>query len=525
MSGTGSIYIRAPEQVDFRNPEVVLNPRELHPWLEDLPPLRPLLTIRKILESIEILNTQKTTAKIRLQLLQLYRHHALAMFPSLETDSLKRLSIKELDRSTVQDQSIRLYLAIADGYKIVLRDALREGKIQQPDDFLMALYHAMEMLSLVLVSSFRYYRNVPANTFNDLHQLYLLVEHQNTQQMDVSISEPGLANEKLGFLYLQIIALSALNPFKLPQGFATRLYQELRRLSQHCTLSRQVPKSGSAETFIVDLGKDDAPLATHKESSDKKHDLPRLLDLGPMIKKVRAELTTLDHEAGAADKNDRKALLEKLVPPSIEEQTRKAERAPTVRNCKVTFGIDAVYHFLTLDQDQLEKTLQAQNDSFGFYALETWVILNESTTGYMLASQQMTQNEIRVGDIIGLLNEDTGNMPIRGLIAIIRWMRTQEDQQVHIGVEIIPGNILPASCHILEEGLSLMGTNNPYRGIFISSVPVLKQSASILMPKKVFRRGRKLEITIDQHPMTIKAGFLVEDTFTFDRFDFESIQS
>ena len=177
MSNIEQVIIRTPQQQGFRNPQVIFNIRELREWLDTLPLLKPASTIVQLTYAIEAFNRQQLNSKKRQQLLHEYRQVILQINPSLNLNALKRLSLTEKERVQLQLQSTALCMALADGYRIIIKQALEEGIAQKPGVMFEPLYLALEALSLALLNCFRAYKTAPQNLYQDIHQLYLLAEH------------------------------------------------------------------------------------------------------------------------------------------------------------------------------------------------------------------------------------------------------------------------------------------------------------------------------------------------------------
>jgi hypothetical protein len=258
--------------------------------------------------------------------------------------------------------------------------------------------------------------------------------------------------------------------------------------------------------------------------SKNDHDTHKLvLNKDALSKKIKADITNLQGQEDKPDKEtlDRVELLKILLPEDKEKKRRRAERKAANRQVKATFGIDSVYQFLSLGVTQLKIVLDATTSGFDGFMLETWTIQNESMTGYLLGCSTPSTDNISVGDILAIHNPKIDTISQRGRIAIVKWMQQDANNHTQIGVELVAGNIMPVVCRPKDTE---SGINENHKAVFISSVPALKQRASLITPKKLYYRGRILYVTIGEQPMIIRAGFLLEDSFSFDRFDFSSLE-
>jgi len=521
MNNENQVVIRAPKQQEHRNPETLLNPKEVRQWLDTLPLLKPDPTIRQIADALESINLQEVAVKKRSLLLHEFWKTVLQTFPSLSLDALNRYSLNQTVSNQVQIETTRLSIMLADGYKIIIRDALNDGTAAKDESIFLALYRAMESLSLATLNCYRTYKTTPEHLYHDMHQVYLLTEHLGLLNHEMESNYLNLSASSIGKLYRQIMTLAFLDPFHMPSGIAEKLYDRLSRFSECCTILSRLPDQDSSEIFVVDLTTDEPPRAIYKISTHKNIKTPRVFDTHPLTNKIKAEITILQSQDESTGNQSEIQLLNRLIPPEKEQRTRQAERIDSNRTCKVTFGIDAVYHFLTLKKHELTQVLESYADNFGGHPLKPWIINNESETGFSLSNQETTRHDVRVGDIIGLLSESSDEGDSQGKIATIKWIQNDQDHHINIGVELIQGNILPAMCRLIDGPAA----NDIFSAIFITSDTVGGTPATLLSPKGVYQRGRVMEVTIAEQPMKIEAGFLKDDTFTFDRFDFTSINS
>jgi len=522
MKGTNKVIIRAPQQQEFRNPEAILDTGKLAEWLNELPLLNPAPTVRELMDAVQAVNRQKVSNRKRLQLLDQYRKVAIQIYPSLTQDALKRISSKENEREKIHHQVTLFCTHIADGYKIIIRNLLADGNTLKNDQLFAPLYCAIEALSLALLNCYRTYLSTPEFLFQDIHQLYLLAERSALLNYEYESDIGSASAPSISLMYRQMMILAFLDPFKMPYGAVEQLYQRLFNLSEYCNMLSQQPGPDQSGIFVVDLASDEAPRAIYKIPANRNLKIPRVFDTHPLTNKINADITVIKTGQEKKALIPEEQLLRLLIPPHKEQTTRKAERTDSHRIAKVTFGIDAVYHFLTMNKTELKQALQSHADNVGDYRMEPWQVSNESKTGLSLSDRNMTQHDVRVGDIIGLLTEQidlpgSGTAELCTKIAIIRWIRNQ-DNQIHIGVELIHGNLLPATCYIVDD----QDSNQRNAGIFISSSNNENTPPTLLTPKGVYQRGRILDITVGEQPMRIEAGYLKDDTFTFDRFDFKS---
>lgn len=518
MRNKDQLILRTPKQLDYRNPVAILNLNELKQWLDTLPLLRPAQTIGELLDALTAINQQELNPKKRRPLLDAFRHIILTMYPSLDLDALKRLSLKENEREHLQGQITSLCMAVSDGYKIIVKNALEDSSVRSQSILLMPLYHALEAASLALLNSYRSYQTAPPLLYQDVHQLFILAEHSGLLDHQIDESHHSPCAKDMGSLYKQTMMLSFLDPFRMPAGIVTRLYDRLSTLAQHCTMLARYPNPDTQGVFVIDMMADKAPMALFKIPPDMKLSKPRAFSTQTMTKKLQAEITVLQSENQGLSTSNEIDLLTRLIPASQEQVTRKSERSASDHSCKLVFGINAVNQFLSLGKQDLDQALVSSTGAMGDHVLEPWVITNESKTGLSLTSQQGS-SEASVGDITGIMIETSTPGEQNGKLAIIRWLRTDEKNQLNIGIEYIHGHQMPASCTWIDTS----DNTNTFNAIFISSIALNDIPATLLAPKRVYRRDRVINMNIGNQTRRIKAGFLRDESISFDRFEFSSL--
>lgn len=499
----------------------ILDHIELRHWLKELPLLEPKSTVTRLSRALNAFNQNSTDPQTRSKNLQEYRNIVLLLNPSLNLDSLKRLSFKEDDRETLLAQTSTLYLTLADGYKILLDTILEKQPERVNNSILLPLFYAIEALSLTALHCFRSYKSTPPDLFRDIHLLYQLSDHLQLLDKEVDTGNMSLAATTIKNLYKQVMYLSCLDPYRLPVGIAEKLYERLSRLSQFLQLSNHHATATPENAFIVDLTQDDSPQFICQTDHYELSASTLVFDPSNITININQEITLLKMEGDQPAIHNEIELLQQLnINPRIK-LPRQTARTQITRPCRLTFGIDAINHFLTLAKNEFASILESNADNFGQHVLESWKLVNQSDEGLCLMHDKTSRHDVRVGEILGLLSEESIEGKKNGRIAIICWIRSDRNNHTHIGIQTMPGNLLPAVCRLIDGP----NVNNTFPAIFISSNAENKCPATLLTSKKVYQKNRIIETTIGEQPMRIKAGDSHNSTFSFDRFDFTSLKS
>lgn len=509
------LLLHVPEQHDYRNPVVELNPKRLGRWLKQLPVMNLSACLTEVVDALAPCNLQAMPGKNRIRLLELYRDMALLLFEAVEEEHLKRLPMSSEQRQSAREHTATLCTELANGYKILVREALRAESPAREPLLVPALYRAMEATALGLLHAFRTYQPAPAFAYLELHRLYALSQRAGVGDAPM-LDKERLAEQSIGALYRQVLMMAVADPYRLGAGTATRLFPLLAAFAPHCRLEPFRPESREDGCFVVDRGADSAPRPAARAASEYGDEDPLLLDVRPALGEIRRWL-----DGAPEDRADDARVLRALVPELEQKPVRRAPRRNVQREAWVTFGIPAVHHFLARGPERLAEAIRAAGAAFHVrdldseaeaeHALEPWSVVNESVSGYLLASRNRWLGEPRVGDAVGVAIALADGRP-RLTVAAVRWMRAAREQRVEMGVEIVPGTPRPVRCTD-AEGQTLAG-------LFFPSAPALQLPATLVLPKGAYRPGGEIQVRTGDRTLTVYAGELITETEYFDRFDF-----
>lgn len=512
------LLLQVPKQHEFHNPAVELNPKRLAAWLNELPLLNLGRSAKALLEGLSANNLQPMPAKTRMRLLELYRETFVAIFDGLDDQALRGQPLAPEQRSLARQSGAALCRELANGYKLLVRELHGQDPRRQP---LLhpALYRALEAVALTLLDAFRSYQVAPTFAYLELHQLHLLGEEFGLLQAPVQLEKRRLSDTGMGALYQRLLMLSVTDPYHLPAGAALKLYRLLETFAAHAQL-RAYEGIAPAGCYIVERGGDSPPIAAARAHSDYGFEQPAVLDLRPALELVLQRLAKLRAQHPAEDEQSR--LLSLLTPQLEPPRQRQAPRRVSRRAAWVSFGIEAVHHYLSrgaryiaqamADSDNAVQVRDIGSEDDAAHALEPWQIVNESVSGYLLASASRWQGEPRVGDAVAVVTASKDPNEPRLAVAVVRWMRAGRNQTVEMGIELIPGNVRAVQCE------SDVGTGP---ALLFSSVPALRLPASLVTPKGSHQADRPLRLRSGNRISSIQVGALMQATAYVEQFNFE----
>lgn len=148
--------------------------------------------------------------------------------------------------------------------------------------------------------------------------------------------------------------------------------------------------------------------------------------------------------------------------------------------------------------------------------IQSWEISNASNGGYCLISNNTSDYQSQVGDLVLLLLEGQPNEQWR--IGIVRWMQSLSDRGVKIGIETLNGNVQPVA--VIDAHFSL----NKFKGLDhvlqLTEETADGKSMTLIGPPNSIKAGESLDIQIEGNKNTIVFQHTIERTISFVRFSF-----
>lgn len=490
---TTRLVLTTPEQHDFVDPSVERNPRRLQRWLDELPLLNPLESVHLLGQALEPLNEQRVPPLDRLALLDAYRVTVRKLFMAAGPAALRQLAIGKDERLQAVAGLERLCLALAGGYKVVVK-ALQDAPGKQAGALLRSLQGAMEQLGLALVHNYRYHRPAPPFVFLELHQLYRLVRARGWLDTPADASGVDLCGH-----YQAALLLALCDPFHLPEGVAD-LYH--RTLLRHAGLARLLPGGewqGSGEGLcLLDLQSDSPPRLCVRLTPPVEADEPYRMDLRPALDAMHRQLLALAPEQRR--QAPEAALLRILLPEVAAGDPRRAPRRADGRRLAVTPGLAAVH--ARLRGDGAGRGPQADAE-----------VVDSSAQGKRLRFPQAAAIEVQVGELLGVEADEDG---LR--LGLVRWLRSERDDGgTELGLELLAGHASAVRCRDPEVPAA-----DPWPGLFLPSAAHAGGSALLLVPAGAWEEDRQLLLEAGPREVRVRAARRVIETACIEGFEFAS---
>jgi len=497
-----SLRLTTPKQHDFQDPTLELDEKRLRQWLTDLPVLNTSESLRMVLRALEPLNEQRLEPGKRLRLLAVYRATASRLYDTAEPVQLRQQPIPRQQRQETVDDVERLCLAVANGFKIAIKDLFAAGgQRNDPAQFALALGGAVQQLAAALVHSYRFYRPEPPSVFLELNQLYRLAHECGLHDQPYADEEGGLP-VSLATIYHAISMLALVDPFAAEEGRAEQCY---RTLLQHAPKVRMVPGNswqGVPEgLYFIDLNNDSRPRHCIFLQAPVAADDPLIMDARAALKSMHADLRALP--ADRRRQRPEAMLLASLLPEVTPREKRRSERKADERWLEVVIGLESICEWLLG---------HARGQQAGGLRLQ---VKDVSEQGYRLAWQESAASMLQVGDLVCVV-ADNRQADQQAQLLMVRWVRDGRGQGTELGVEMFDGVPEPVRILVPDETQESM-----YQALFLSASGPQASVPRLVTPAAIYGEQRSLKMSIGEREMPICCAELTEQAAGFDCFEFE----
>ncbi len=515
-----------PQQRKFSNPAVELNEKRIRKQLDELPLLNLEVSIGALLDAVLPLNQEPLPYKQRLRLLELYRGSVDQVFETACDSATRSCSSQRADDQQAQRGLSELLRAMADGYKTVLHDGCRAGQLPARHAPLRnALHAAMGQLAHALLNVYRTYDVVPQRLFYELNQLFLFAEQNNVLEF-VSGGDDADRGRSIAGIYKRIMLLAAVDPYHFSAGQAAQAYARLAEYAPSCVIcGKQACDVPANASLVVHLGTDSRPRSRLRSTFNRDEPSVRVLDVRPV-------LAALEDMLEQGRRRGREAGLELRLERKLRAavgacEARRERRAAAHRPARLLCGLETIHELIAragvqAADDPPDHNVMMIAESPGATLLEAGshcTIVNESAKGFMLAWETEPE-DVCVSTPVALVPQDR-DRDKRLVVAIVRWMRRDEDGRLQAGAEHVLGRLSAVWCR-------MVGVEDPSTPVPCLFVPTDREGgvpATLLAPKELYAQGRLLRLDLDRRSVCVRAGKATEEGPSFDRFEFSPASS
>ena len=153
--------------------------------------------------------------------------------------------------------------------------------------------------------------------------------------------------------------------------------------------------------------------------------------------------------------------------------------------------------------------------------LGSWLIVNESASGYCLEYAEGNGTKAQVGELVGIRRQ-TNKQSWKWGIGVIRWMKFNNQHGMQLGIEMLN----PDAAAIGLRTAASNGKDSRYqRTLLLPEIPAINQPTTLITAPVPWRVGNKLMLHILGKDLSVELSRQVQNTGLFAQFQFEFLES
>lgn len=506
-------------------------------WLAELPLVNVAPSQIRLLDQLRELNRFGMPPAERLKLLEALREPIYFV----QAEQIKKLANKPLPLTQVERGIFRnvaqLWQELLAGYQRCVKSAV-EGKLE--GQTALICQRALDCVASSMFDHCRIYDAFPQAYWLTLHQIYCHAEESretatairdSVKKTEVSCSE----------VYVRSLLSMLANPNEQLQKQLTQIQRWLERWAQHVPVRRTKPEDKGLPPLLLNFS---AAAGAYREADAAGRSASGWLDISELARVLKKCVVLLRKGEPPASLG----LGEDCAMPGVEQllvllfrlwcegktgrvQTRrgvseKAQACSTLASMHYhlsgkTFRQPGHATELTRHQrDEIATFGHAstrREDAYvdaGGYAIEDWLLQEESLSGLRLV-RPATSSGGRYAhtQLIAVRPADAKNF----LVGVVRWLRTEENGDLHVGVRIVPG--VPRAVAVRSTGINAQ-SEKFVPALFCPALAALATPASLILPPGWYRPKRVLEVYGDTPEPLLLTG-VIERGSDFERVAIE----
>lgn len=507
-------------------------------WLESLPLTNVSSAQQRLLQQISLLNEAAIAPADLLSTLETLREAVLFVQVELARKFSGKALPLDANESAVWARVQTLWLEYADAY-LLCRDAHARGDLRLVSSGALIVVRAMRCIGAAMFDHYRVYRQVPADLWKKLNQLYVFAEQSGFARTKVigGAREPDTESTSSA-VYCQALLAHLANPFAMSARQMDFLAAWIEKWSLLTNLSAQPLPPSAIPALAVDLAGDSG--ATFAEGLEQSSTL-RHLDLEVIGRTLRQLITLLKQGQTPAQLglgNDARQpgcenLLMLLYIQWCRAGTGRSEqRNDNPENAQVCLGIHAAHfqigqrafrspgsslsrqeeHDMQLFGHISERT-QRQLASSQSTAVESWQLVNQSNSGFMCMLRDPDAH-LRIGhhQLVAVRR----GMSKLFYVGLTQWLRLDEGKSLMVGVRLFPGIARAVAVRPANFNAPGEPRGGFERGLLLPELPAPTTPTTLLLPSGWFQPGRFVELHSEQKSVA-KLVNLLEKGSDFER--------
>jgi len=440
----------------------------------------------------------------------------------------------ESSEGTLWTQALTLWQELGEGY-LACRDAHVQGDPALRKQGALILSRCLSTTCSAMFEHYRIYRQVPAELWRKLHQLYVFAEQSGFT--GGAAHETASPEASCTAVYCQALLAQLANPFALSGRQMDFLQRWIEKWSTLVSLASQRLPPSAIPPLAVDLAGSSGPLFA--EGLEPLASL-RYLDLELVGRTLRQSITLLKQgqtpaQLGLGD-DARQPGCENLLMLLYIQWCRAGTGRGESRNsseekAQVCLGIHAAHYYISgrafrVPGASLSRQEEHDMQLFGHIserterslasgqssAVESWQLVNQSNSGFMCMLRE-PDAQMRIGhNQLVAVRRGSSKLFYLGLV---QWLRVEENSDLFVGVRLFPGmaravTVRPANFNAPS------GIKGFERGLLLPELPAPPTPTTLILPTGWYQAGRFVEVHGDQKQVA-KLVNLLEKGIDFER--------
>jgi hypothetical protein len=505
----------------------MVNPRQLKGWISHLPVNDIIGTVRQLHNTIEQFNKLQIDAEKRLKLLEIY-HGAFDDILFFYDDlRLRMLPISSSQRKTLAEDIMWLYLDLANGYKIIIKDA-DEGQCRvKKNSLLLSIYRAMELITRAILYAYHAHQTPPPLAYLEMNQLYLFALKRGLLLTTIKAVKQHVSHPYIDALYKQYLLLSVIDVQSLTGNDIFELYVLIERLADKCEILTDQSSTNLDYAFHINLADDSAPVMISNSSIDSQTDTYRVIDTSKIILAIDSSLAAYTNDTSSSSQSMEMRFY-KLLRQQLDAKHRQMMvTLASTKNVKVAVGFDSVSYYLA-DSERLAEAEEDEVDGIvvagigdikNEHSLSSWSMTDRGDGVQVLTGTPPHNAEMDLrGEVIGIIESANESNRLTMVTGIVQ-LHERHEGQARLLIEILPGSPLAVIC-VLEENDD--DIQEDYPAMYFPKDKSSKRPATLFTYKEA-RKSKIMRVIYGNKTVRIKPAALISETLMFVQFSFTAV--
>jgi len=506
-------------------------------WIESLPLTNVQSAQQALTQQIALVRQAGIAPLELLRALEALREPVVYVQNELARKYTARALPLETTEAALWLRALGLWQELIDGY-LVCRDAHVRGDPGLRNHGALIVLRCLRYTSYAMFEHYRIYRQVPAELWKKLHQLYVFAEQSGFARSVVTDTfNLEEADSSCAAAYCHALLAQMANPFALSGRQMDFLARWIEKWSGQVGLASQPLPPSSIPALAIDLAGSTGPVFA--EGLEPLTSL-RYLDLEPIGRTLRQTITLLKQGQTPAQlglgEDARQPGCENLLMLLYIQWCRAGtgrgeQRDPLEEKAQVCLGMHAAHFYISgrafrTPGSSLSRQEEHDMQLFGHIserteralatnqssAVESWQLMNQSNSGFMCMLRE-PDAQMRIGhNQLVAVRRGTSKLFYLGLV---QWLRVEANNDLFVGVRLFPG-IARAVAMRPANFNAPSGIKGYERALLLPEIAAPSTPATLVLPTGWYQAGRFVELHGDQKQVA-KLVSLLEKGSDFDR--------